>query len=377
MPLPRTLARYVGREVALHTAIGGLALTAVLLGANLLRHGAEASAAGLGPADGLALAGGLLLVIAPYVLPLAILFGALAGTARLVQDREVLAFAASGLGPTALLAPVLLLGLGVSALDAAWMHAVEHRAKRWLHTRLHEAGARGALPGAGAFGELEGRVVRIGARDGDGGVEDVLVSDHSDPDRPLLIVAERGRLRADTRNGHLRLELTNGEIHVEPEAPESPRYRRLRFARFETELPVPGLGPRRFEDLRPGEMTLGELRAIAARADAGESLSELPLRRDDPNEYRVAIHRRFALPAAPAIFALVAVPLALARGRGGRAGSALVCAAAAFAYYVALAGAQQQALAGRVPAAAALWAPNALFLAGAAALWWRTLRRAP
>ena len=104
-------------------------------------------------------------------------------------------------------------------------------------------------------------------------------------------------------------------------------------------------------------MTIVELRATLARLEAGEGI---PHASRVPIEYRLQIQRRFALPVAPLLFALVGVPLAARRTRSGRSRGVLLCAGLVGAYYGVLTFSQYLALAGTLPAGIALWIPNVL-----------------
>ena len=73
------------------------------------------------------------------------------------------------------------------------------------------------------------------------------------------------------------------------------------------------------------------------------------------------MHRRFALPAAPILFALIALPLGRRRAGSVRAWGALLCAVVVFGYYSLLSFAQFLAQAGLFGAGAALWMPNLIF----------------
>jgi lipopolysaccharide export LptBFGC system permease protein LptF len=119
-------------------------------------------------------------------------------------------------------------------------------------------------------------------------------------------------------------------------------------------------------------MTAAELRSAIFRAEAGDPLTDL--RRQDPIYYRLHLQRRLALPVAPVLFALVGVPLAIRRDRGGRSWSVFTCVLVAFAYYALLTFGQALALDGAVSAAAALWLPNFVFAIGAGVALWRSNR---
>jgi lipopolysaccharide export system permease protein len=108
-------------------------------------------------------------------------------------------------------------------------------------------------------------------------------------------------------------------------------------------------------------MSQSELSDVVARARAGGSLADLE--KPAIEHYEMQIQRRYALPAAPLVLALAAIPLSQRRGRAARARGALLCAALAGGYYAAFVAARAVALAGGLPATAAPWLPNAAFAA--------------
>jgi lipopolysaccharide export system permease protein len=103
--------------------------------------------------------------------------------------------------------------------------------------------------------------------------------------------------------------------------------------------------------MRPKDLSTPELRRVVAgwRADPG-----LPR----PTAHEVQLERRLALPAAPLLFGLMAMPLALQRRRGARSWSVLCSVALVLGYYAVLASGQQLALAGLVSPRLGLWSPN-------------------
>jgi lipopolysaccharide export system permease protein len=77
---------------------------------------------------------------------------------------------------------------------------------------------------------------------------------------------------------------------------------------------------------------------------------------------------------APMLFALIGVPLAMRRQRGGRSWGVLLCAGLVGSYYGVLTFSQSLALEGVIPAGIALWIPNALCAAAAVGLLARARR---
>src|SRR5262249_10546802 len=124
------------------------------------------------------------------------------------------------------------------------------------------------------------------------------------------------------------------------------------------------------QPLRAREMPLAELREMVDRIASGDTE---PLR-DKPTAYAANLERRYALPAAPALFALVGVPLGMQRKRGARSYGAILCALLAFGYYALQSLCESLATEKGFPPRIAMWLPNAAFAAAGIALLARTRR---
>jgi lipopolysaccharide export system permease protein len=363
MPWPRILSRYVVREVLLYAALGGVAITLVFVSEKLLRFGDDLVAGGFTPGEILTLLRCSAISVLVYSAPAAFLFGVLLASGRLAADREITAMRSCGLGLRDILRPVTALGLALSCVLVILALDVQHRSRRELHRLTGSVAARRAMLEPGRFEQVGERVLYVDRRLSDDRLEGVVIADRSHAERPVMIFAERGRLVWDDDRSELHLRLHDGEIHFERDAERDTRdeaaYERISFARFDTSFPVAASSGLPFGRLRPSEMTMAELRAVAARARSGETLEDL--REPNPIGYGLEIHRRFALPAAPVLFALVGVPLGLRRVRGARSRGVLVCALLGLVYYVILSFSQLLALASLLPAAVAVWTPNAAF----------------
>lgn len=359
MRASRTLSRYVVREVGLFTALGLATLVPLMVGRNLFQVLDDLVTADLASGDLWLLVRCVAAMLSPYALPIAFLLGALLAVGRMAADREVTALRACGLGLRSLLVPVLALGAGISGLTGYLMLEVEHRAQRELRARVHELATRGTLLAPGAARRLGERTLFVRERRPDGELGGVIVSDRSNPDRPMLVVAERGRLEPDAGSRQLRFRLGDGDIHF-PRGTDAPG-QRIAFETFDYAFPADALFAADPSRLRPREMPMPELRAIVERARAGDPLSGY--RKRNPAAYLLQIHRRVALPFAPIVFALIAVPLGLRVRGNARAWAAVACGALVGGYYTLLMFGQLLALEGALPAAAAVWVPNGAFAA--------------
>jgi len=373
MRLPRILSRYVLREVAVYGLVGFLAFATILVTQNLLRRLEDLLALGFTQHDFLVIIGCFGAMFGAYAAPVAFLFGVLLAMGRLSSDSEVTAMQASGLGLRTLLLPVVALGVVLSGLTAWLMIDVEPAGRRQLRTLLEEVASRGGILESGKFRGVGERTVFVTERDRENNLRGVMISDRSDPERPFLVFAERGRFvfESETLIAHLQLE--NGDVHLDDESGDPNKHGRIAFQALDYSFDVGVLLSESRSKLKAREMTFRDLRELVQRFDRGEKVEDP--RVQQPVTYRLELQRRLALPVAPLLFALVGVPLGLRRARGARSWGALLCIAVVFGYYTLLSVSQFLGGDGVIPPVAALWLPNLAFAALAAFLLLRARNR--
>ncbi len=374
MRWPRTLWFYIVREVLSYTALGLLAIMVMMVGQNLFRFLDRLIGAGFALADFTTIAVCLVMMLATYAVPIAFLFGVLLAFGRIAADSEFIAMQVCGMGFRTIIQPVAVLGVVVSGLTAYLTLEVEHNAHLTLRQAVKTMAARYGFIMPGRFQRLGDRVVFVRNIDPQDQLEGILISDVSNSERPLLILAEHGGIDWDSATNQLIFHLTNGEIHVDSEEKGTvdDNYLYITFLSFDYTLDAQTLFGRNFATLRPREMTIPQLDSVIERARRGESLHDL--RRHHPAYYQLQIHRRFALPVAPLLFAIVGGALGFERRRGARSWGALFCISIVFAYYAILTFSELMTINLIIPAVYAMWIPNALFLAVAVWLYFRASR---
>jgi LPS export ABC transporter permease LptF len=371
MRLPRTASAYLVRQLLGWGLIGLAAITAVFLSQNLLRMLDKLLLFDVDASTLVTIVQSVAVTMLAYTVPIAFVFGVLVSIGRMAADAEILALRACGFGQRELVLPLLAVALAASALTAWLLIDVEHRSRRELREALIELTTHGGMIEAGEFKRVGERVVYVRRRDDGNRLEGILISDRTDAERPLMIFAASGVFGWDAQRGEARFLLHDGDVHVEPGAKDPERYQRIAFEEFEYSFPVKSLLELETAQLRPKDMTMAELRSALAKLEAGE---QVPHASRNPVEYRLQIHRRYALPATPVLFALVGAPLAMRRTRAGRSWGVLLCAGLVGGYYGLLTFSQYLALAGTIPAGLALWIPNALCAVAAGVLLARARR---
>jgi lipopolysaccharide export system permease protein len=151
--------------------------------------------------------------------------------------------------------------------------------------------------------------------------------------------------------------------------------RRSRFTDFSLydmnlplESPLTGSSPKeKPERDLPTSALRGEARTLAAQGQLAAP-------------YYVELHKRLALPAAALVFVLVGFPLGIRGHHRSGSGRGIALAASlgiVVAYYIIFTSLESPALRGRIPAAFAMWFPNALFLTTGLGLLWATTAGLP
>jgi len=197
--------------------------------------------------------------------------------------------------------------------------------------------------------------------------ENVLISDRTDPEAPVLALAREGRLEPVGAGEEVQLLLSGGELHRT--SPGEDGYVLAEFQRAEVVL---GLGTTltdrggfaRGNGERFPEMA-GRAAALRARGEVREA-----------NRLESSLHRRIAAALAVIPFALLAVPLGAAR-RAGRAFGVGATVAVVILHYLLLKSGQVAAQKGVLPAALALQLPTLALSAAAIVLLLVQVRRGP
>jgi len=366
----RILTRYVLREVTSHALIGTAIFTFVIYTRELgqileliVRNSAPLPSAIQ-----------LFLLIIPEALtitiPAGVLIGILIGLSRLAADSEITAMKASGLGVGAFLRMLAIFVIAAWLLALANSLYLAPRSQQTL-TNLQEK-----LRGSQVSFEVQPRVFYEGfpkmvlyvhdikGAQGAAIWKGVFLADIGNPSGPKVTLAERGILVSEGRNT-LHLHLVNGSTHeTDPSTPH--KYRISTFS--ETDLPI-------------------QLPEAAAQKDQPPSsisqvatfvLPELARTAKNPNLgrwYEIEFYRRFALPTACIVLALVGFPLGLSAKKGGKSAGFVLTIVLVFAYYFLSLFGVSLARQGKVSPAPGVWMADIVFLVCGAFLLWRSERR--
>lgn len=352
------LARSVFREIIAGAAVGTLLFTFVLFleRARLLF---EQLVRGSAPP---ATVGYLFLLVLPFVLtftiPVGVLVGVLLGLSRMSSDGEIIALRAAGVSTRRLMTPVVVFALLGTAATAACSIWISPWAMRESIRVLNEIAAdqMTAEIQPRVFAEqfpnktlyvgdvISGPVIRW---------RNVFIADMTPPaqrkrttqeasgDAPRITIATDALAVPDSVHNSIQLRLLNGSSHEVGK--ELEQYFTIRFPSLDQVL-----------EAKPPE----EQRAKAFTGMDTEPLrAEARLSRDADIE----LQRRFSLPPACLLLALVGLPLGVSSRKSGKSSAFVTTVFLAFLYFMAQVSLIGLAKQGRMEPVIAAWAPNVAF----------------
>ena len=296
-------------------------------------------------------------------LPMAVLVGILIGLSRLAADSEVTAIRAMGLGSGMFLRVIAIFAVVV------WLFALLNNVYFAPKSAAALADLQDRLKTSQASFEVQPRVFYEDFKDYVLYVEDstagsgaalwkgVFLADLTNPAAPKITLAREGTVTSETTD-KLRLHLVDGNSHeTVPRNPD--QYSISTFT--DSDIPI---------QLPPASTQKNEV-TPATEVPTFQLLSEA--RKLEPKRGRVLeieFHRRFALPTACLVLALVGIPLGLSAKKGGKSTGFVLTIALVFLYYLISLAGMSLARQGKFPVGPGVWLGNiAFFIAGIFLVW--------
>lgn len=364
----RILTRYILREVTAHALIGVGIFTFVLFTRDLGRI-LELVVRASAPLPSVAEIFFFTVPLAlTYTLPMSVLVGILIGLSRLAADSEITAMRASGMGVWTFLRVlsifvvatwVLALGNGLYVAPRA-QAALGHLEERLKGSQVSfEIRPRVFYEG---FPKYVVYVQDVKSAQGAAVWKGVFMADLSDASNPKITLAKEGIVVSEGPD-RLHLHLLDGSAHeTDPKDPS--HYQISTFQQTDIPIELPSAESKADESLPAGVMRTGALWEKAARVDPVSA-----------RWYLIEFHRRFALPTACLVLALVGIPLGLSSKKSGKSGGFVLTILLVFVYYVVSLVGVSLARQGRVAPWFGAWLADLVFLALALFLLWHAERR--
>jgi len=360
--MKKTIHLYLFREITTPFLLGMAAFTSVLLMGRLLKLADLVVAKGVPLADVLRMVFYLVPSFCLVTIPMAFLLALLLAFGRLSSDSEITAMKTSGVSLYGMLPPVLLFALlaylattfitvyalpwGNTSFKKLLFDIIESR----VTLSLKEKVFNDALPGLVIYTDRYNEHDHV--------MRGVLIHDEKDAQGPATIFADSGLIVSDQAARALRVELKNGSIH---RVSDKTDYHLVEFQDYCLSINLnqaPTVLIKNELDL-----TFDELR---------DGIRTAPPRSIALWDMLLEFHRRFALPFACFVFALVGVPLGIQNQRSGKATGFSLSIGVLLIYYIILTVGKTLGEKGLMNPAAAVWAPNLIFFAIGAYMFKKT-----
>ncbi len=357
----RLLDRYIIRAIALPFLIALLVLTFVLIIPFILELAEQLIAKGVAWPIVVRLMGTLVPATLGLTIPMALLVAILVAFGRLSGDREIVVLMACGVSPYRLLRPVLLVALLATAATLwVMVQAIPdaNQTHREVTLRVVADRAAGQVRARAFFEDFPNTVVYVREIPPTGGWQDVLAADTKNPSQPIIFVARRGRMIVDRQAQTIEMVLEEGARHG-TDAKTPATYEMARFQELILSLDPQSVFPRTGPARGEREMTLAELQALVAERQGRNQPFHNPV---------MEIHKKFSIPVACVVFAILAVGLGISNRQDGKLASFVLGIAVIFVYYVIMFTGQAMTKGGLLPPWLPMWLPNMVLGAAGVAL---------
>ena len=365
----RILTRYILREITGAALIGIAVFTFVLFTRDLGRI-LELVVRNSAPLPSVAEIFFFTVPVAlTYTIPMGVLVGILIGLSRLAADSEITAMRASGIGVWSFLRIISIFVIAawvVALANGIYLAPMSQAALGRLQDRLKTSQASFEIQPRvfyEGFPKLVLYVQDVKSAQGAAIWKGVFIADISTPGSPRITLAQQGILVSQGPDT-LHLHLSNGSTH-ETDPKETDRYQISTFE--ETDIPIQAITTDKQSDQEPApiaELPTLQLPYAARKVD--------PITR---RWYFIEFYRRFALPTACMVLALVGIPLGLSSKKGGKSSGFVLTILLVFAYYSFSLIGVSLARQGKVSPFFGVWLANLLFFAAGSFLLWRAERK--
>ena len=376
----RILTRYILKEIGSHAIIGVALFTFIIFMRDMGRL-LELIVRNSAPLPSVA---EIFLFTLPatftITIPMGVLVGILVGLSRMAADSEVTAIRSSGMGVGMFIRAVSIFAVGawlLGMLNSVYLAPQSAIALDHLQERLRSSQASFEIEPRVFYEEFKDIVLYVQdaiPSKGQALWRGVFLADISDPSSPKITLAKRGALLSDAPN-KLRFHLEDGtQQEAVPKVQD--QYSITTFENTEIPIAIPTDETRPRDLLPVAELGLhGLLRNAARERKAAESV-----RISDPGlynyslvkarYYEIEFQRRFALPAACLVLAMVGIPLGLSARKGGKStGFVLTILLVVVYYFFSMIGVQMARQGRMSPWLGSWWGNIFFFLCGLFLLW--------
>lgn len=384
----KSLDRYLLKELLSPFFLGLLVYTSVLLMNQILLLGEMFISRGIPLPIILQLMIELLPSVLAFTLPMAVLMGILAGLSRLSTDSEIIAFKTLGISYSRLFRPLIVFAGGGWLLTSLFtLYLAPWGNYQWVKTLSSSLLTRAQIQmKPREFNEaIPSLVLYIQDISPEGEWKNIFLYSTKKPKEPQLILAKKGEFLILEQKDRAILRLVEGTINSFPLAKPEKYYRLTSFSLYEEEIDISNLIPQISSEKRVREKTITELwrdqrqlrQEISLNLKEEKNRSLFQIKQKAYRLHQIEVHKKFALPVACLVFALLGLPLGASTRKGGRTSGFTLSLIIIVSYYVLITAGEKMAVDSRIPVWLGIWGANLIFGFLGLALFWGALREIP
>lgn len=352
--MPLLLYTYIATEILAPFFASFLIINAILFLGRLVPLLNVIFDFGVGSGDFLRLCAYMLPKLMMFSIPMASMTAVIVAVTRMVNDNEIMALKATGIGLVRLLPPLVVIALSTSMLtyfSAVTLIPQGTLAMKTLFLQMAKEKIDKGVQ-SGQFSEgLSNVVLYIDAVDQQTRQwQGVYVSDMRHGDTPLTIVAKTGNLTAQTEDMLITLTLADGTLHRASENITQT----IRFDSYRINLPIK----------TPTEIAGTSLTGVGKNGMNQAQLLEQAATHGPKSPTGLSMlieyHTRMALPVGGFILTLLGLPLAMLAKPGRRPLGVPLGLLLFVIYYILFTAGRASAESGNLPVVAGIWLSNIL-----------------
>jgi len=344
--------RYLFKELVGFFTASLLSFSAIMLMGRTLKLSDLVVNKGLSIIDMLQLISYIFIPFLGYIIPMSLLLTVLLALGRLSADNEITAMKTAGISLYQIVFPIGVFACGaflLTTLLTLYAYPWGFRSLRNFAFKVAQTQSEIAIQERVFNDDFEGMVIYIDKTPVNGGaLQGVFISDKRDPNMSTTIVAKEAYIRSDPESMTVNLRLFDGTFHRASN--EAHSYQMGRFTTYDINLDLTAS----FNELKSKkkqfrEMTLSELKA---------SLEQQGHNTPYVNEIKIEYYKKFTIPFACFIFALLGIPLGIRKVRGGKSYGFIMSLIIIVLYYLLLITAESIGKSGAIPPLISMWLPN-------------------
>ena len=350
--------RYIAKEVIIPFFLGIGIFTIILLMDKIVKLIELVVSKGVKLSEVISLIIYILPSFMVITIPMAFLLAVLLAFGRLSTDEEITALKSSGVGLYQMMPPVIVLSLIAFTISLfLMMYALpwgNHSFKTKIFNIVKRKADTEIIPGR-IIDSFKGMVMYVSDYDKSSGLyKGVILSERERGSSEKTVIAKEGEFITRQDNFSVILRLYDGSVHSEGDR-KSLKYNIVNFKTYDITLSM-GIDKNVTLEAPKGDRELN----ITELFDKSQKLKAQGKR----YEYlMVELHKKFSIPFACIVFALIGAPLGIKGRRSGKAYGFLVSLIIITIYWICLLWGETLGDRGQIPPFFSMWTPNILFFA--------------